>query len=80
MTTNAIISVKVANYALYYFDNANGFSGGYFSDSFYALCAHADNANLDRLALGFPAEVAAFRLGRETVGGLEMLRTIAGIR
>jgi hypothetical protein len=66
------ISPKIANHALHHFDSTKGHSGGFFSDRLFELMTHADSAKLEKLALAFPAEVAAFRLGK-TSGGIHML-------
>lgn len=78
MTANAepAITPQIANHVLHFFKSNEGFSGGYVSDKFFELCAYADNGYVDRLALGFPEEIAAFRLAKQS-GGIEMLRTIA---
>ena len=76
MTDEVVISPKIAAHALHWFASDEGFSGGYVSDSLFALYGHCDVATLDRLALGFPQDIAAFRLGRLT-GGLDQLRIIA---
>lgn len=51
-----------------YLDKQFRQSGGFFSALFDAI-AHADGDNLDRLAKGFPSEVAAYitftRVGRQ---------------
>lgn len=76
MTDEVVISPKIAAHALHWFDSDAGFSGGHVSDSLFAIYSHCDVATLDRLALGFPMEVAAFRLGRKP-GGIAALRIIA---
>lgn len=80
-TVNAepIITPKIANHVLWYFSHDAGFTPGGFFAAFYELAGRADKENLAKLAEGFPAEVAAFKLGRNTVGGLDMLRVIAKI-
>jgi hypothetical protein len=70
--TGDAITPAIAIHALHYFDSSQGHSGGFFSDRLFELMAHADSAKLEKLALAFPAEVAAFRLGK-TNGGIHML-------
>lgn len=77
MTENdVVISAKVANHALNYRNRDEGFSGGWVSEKFFELCAHADDDIKSRLALGFPSEIAAFEIGRKP-GGIAALRIIA---
>lgn len=75
-----IITPQIANHALHYFNSDAGFSGGAYSDALFRLAATADDDHLVKLASIHPTEIAAFRLGRDHIGGLEMLRTIAAIQ
>lgn len=74
-----IITPLMAKHVLWYFSHDEGIQPGGFFSAFYELASRADNENLAHLAEGFPAQIAAFKLGRNTIGGLEMLRVIASI-
>lgn len=80
-TANAepVITKQIANHILWFFSHDEGYQPGGFFEAFYELASRADKENLAKLGEGFPAQIEAFTLGRNEVGGLEMLRTIAHV-
>ena len=69
-----LISRNVAANVLHFFRGDEAYSGGSFSDALLSAAGNADRDNLDRLALGFPAEIAAYRLVVDHSDGLNRLR------
>ena len=67
-------SQEIAYNTLNYFRGDEGFSGGSFALALLDAASRADNNNLDRLARGFPDEIAAYRLATDHVDGLDLLR------
>jgi len=78
MTTEPIITPKIAREVLFQFDATEGIDPGYTFNKFYEFLSHADENVMARAALGFPVEVAAFTLARKP-GGIGALRIIAAM-
>lgn len=55
------VTKALANNVLYHFGYV-GYPGGSFFTKLMDMCRDVDNPTLDKLAAGFPAEVAAYRL------------------
>lgn len=81
MTAKAepVITPQIANHILWFFSHDEGFQPGGFFEAFYDLASRADKENLERLAEGFPAQIAPFQLGRSGEAGLSMLRVMASL-
>lgn len=69
-----------ANNVLRFFCGNEGYSGGSFVDSLLTCLSNADEANIERIRLGFPDLVEFFLLGQRTRGGLDQLREIGGAK
>ncbi len=54
-----------------------GWMTGGFTTKLLDTCANADEEHLDRLALGYPAEVAAYRIWTRINGSPELLKAYA---
>jgi hypothetical protein len=74
---SADISPVIANHVLHFFNRDEGFTPGGFFSAFYELLAKADAENVNRLAEGFPRQVNAFLLARNSDEGMNQLREIA---
>lgn len=70
------LSPKVASHMLWRFAEG-GVAPGHFLAGLLEAMSRADDENLDRLALAFPAYVAAYRSAALTHGGIARLRAIA---
>lgn len=72
------ISPKLAREVLYFFDHNEGVDGGYTFGLLMELLASADAKYTGRIALGFGAEVAAFKLAKRP-SGIDTLRIMASL-
>ena len=70
-------SQEIAYNTINYFRSDEGFSGGSFAVALLDAAKKADEATLNLLALGFPDEIAAFRLATRHSDGLDVLRAKA---
>lgn len=69
------VPAETANQAIYvYVDQTEGYRPGGGRESLFLACGNLDDTYLDRLALGFPDIVAAYRLFNRVYGGVELLR------
>lgn len=70
------LSPKVAAHVLWTFGHG-GFPPGDFTRRVLGAMAIADDDNLDRLSLAFPALTAAYRSAAQTHSGIARLQAIA---
>ncbi len=71
------ITREVANNVLNWFRADEGYPAGSFFETLYLAASKADALNQARLALGFPAEMAAFLIAQKQPDGLDFLRVVA---
>lgn len=77
LTIKNTLGGERANNVLNFFNSDEGYSGGGFFNELMRAMSRADDLNLGRLALGFPAEVAAYRAATRDPNGIEILREVA---
>lgn len=79
-TSNPSIPADVAAHVLWHYGRDGGYQPGSFTTSLLTTMAMADPANLGRLAVGFPAYVAAVTAIQYDPNGVEYLTDIAAGR
>lgn len=77
ITVENVLGRERANNVLNWFDSSKGYAGGGFFAALMSAAARADDQNLNRLAEGFPAEIAAYRLATRDPEGLRIIERIA---
>ncbi|MFE5368115.1 hypothetical protein [Streptomyces mirabilis] len=78
MSTNSpTIPPDVAAHVLFHYGREGGYQAGSFTTDLLAAMGKADPTNLDRLALGFPAYVAAVTAIQYDPNGVAHLQRIA---
>jgi hypothetical protein len=76
-TDSPIIPAETARHVLWTFGREGGYRPGSFTQRLIELLAHADAANLTKLAQSFPAEAEAVRMAQYDEDGVARLYTIA---
>ena len=71
-----VVTPEIAAHVLFEF-GVGGYPAGSFFRALYRAMASADPQNLRRFATGFPAEHLAFTAALNTIGGVDLLRSIA---
>ncbi len=72
-----LVTPTIARHVLSHFGEKDGMRPGGFFLAFYELAGRADSGNLAKLELGFPAEIAAFRMASYELDGIRKLQAIA---
>lgn len=70
------ITPEIAANVLHFFRGDEGFAASYAFHLLYLHAAELDDDNLVKLQMAFPAQITAFRVGRDIAGGLDILRSI----
>jgi hypothetical protein len=79
-TSSPTIPPDVAAHVLFHYGREGGYQAGSFTTSLLTTIGMADPSNLDRLAAGFPAYVAAVTAIQYDPNGIERLQDIAAGR
>lgn len=74
---NPKITSIIANHVLRHFDDENYIEAGSFHAILYKAMDRASEESLSKLALGFPAEVGAYKIRKFNERGEEVLKDIA---
>ncbi|MFJ7963192.1 hypothetical protein [Streptomyces sp. NPDC096324] len=76
-TPNSIVPSETARHVLWMFGREGGYRPGSFTQRLLELLAHADNVNMAKLALSYPAEAEAVRMAQYDEDGVARLYAIA---